>query len=175
MLTFNKVEQNQIKELASLADAIWHEYWTCILSPEQIDYMVENFQSEKAIKNQIENENYTYYFIEIKTLSLTFSPGEKIANITSKYIGYFGISHKKDYLFLSKLYIKKEFRHQGIGAKAFEKIKELAVDKPIRLTVNKYNTNTIKAYKKWGFKTIDSVVTDIGSGFVMDDYIMEHQ
>lgn len=154
VITFNKVEN--IKELASLAYAIWHEYWTCILSNEQIDYMVQNFQSEKAIKNQIENENYTYYLI-------------KAGNENA---GYFGISDKQDYLFLSKLYIKKEFRHKGIGTKAFDRIKELAHGKPVRLTVNKYNTNTIKAYKKWGFKIIDSVVTDIGSGFVMDDYIM---
>lgn len=152
--SFEKVKN--IKELASLASCIWHEYWTCILSPEQIDYMVENFQSEHAIKNQIENENYTYYFI--------VSDGEKA--------GYFGISDKKEYLFLSKLYIKKECRHHGLGKKAFEKIKELANDKPIRLTVNKYNTNTINAYKKWGFEIIDAVVTDIGSGFVMNDYIM---
>ncbi len=155
MITFEKV--SDIKELASLASSIWHEYWTCLLSPEQIDYMVENFQSEKAIKEQIENENYTYYFIK--------SDNENA--------GYFGISDKRDFLFLSKIYIRKEFRHKGIGTKAFDKIKEMALGKPIRLTVNKHNTNSINAYKKWGFKTIDAVVTDIGSGFVMDDYIME--
>ena len=155
MITFEKV--SDIKELASLASSIWHEYWTCLLSPEQIDYMVENYQSEKAIKEQIENENYTYYFIK--------SDNENA--------GYFGISDKGDFLFLSKIYIRKEFRHKGIGTKAFDKIKELALGKPIRLTVNKHNTNSINAYKKWGFKTIDAVVTDIGSGFVMDDYIME--
>lgn len=155
MITFEKV--SDIKELASLASSIWHEYWTCLLSPEQIDYMVENFQSEKAIKEQIENENYTYYFIK--------SDNENA--------GYFGISDKGNFLFLSKIYIRKEFRHKGIGTKAFDKIKELALGKPIRLTVNKHNTNSINAYKKWGFKTIDAVVTDIGSGFVMDDYIME--
>ena len=58
----------------------------------------------------------------------------------------------------------------------FEKIKEIANKKgysSIRLTVNKYNKNTISAYNKWGFRTIDSVVTDIGEGFVMDDFIME--
>lgn len=157
MLTFQKVENNQIKELADLASSIWHEYWVCLLSSEQINYMVENFQSEKAIQNQIENENYSYYFI--------LQNNEKA--------GYFGISDKGDYLFLSKLYIKKEFRHKGIGTKAFERIKELADGKPIRLTVNKHNINSINTYKKWGFKTIDAVVTDIGSGFVMDDYIME--
>ncbi len=157
-INFKKVEYIDIKELASLACAIWHEYWTCILSPEQIDYMVENFQSEKAMKNQVENENYTYYFI----------------TANNKNIGYFGISDKNEYLFLSKLYIKKEYRHKGIGQIAFEKIKEIANGQRIILTVNKHNTNTINAYKKWGFKTIDSVVTDIGNGFVMDDYIMEY-
>lgn len=164
MITFEKVKYpQQIPQLAQLASAIWHEYWTEILSPEQIDYMVENFQSEKAITNQYENERYTYYFIQDN----------------SQNIGYFGISEKENYLFLSKLYISKNYRHKGIGSKSFEKIKEIALDKSyksIQLTVNKYNTNTICAYKKWGFTTIDSVVTDIGEGFVMDDFIMEwHQ
>jgi len=159
MTEFIEVKTEDIKELANLASKIWHEYWVIILSPEQIDYMVENFQSEKAIKEQYANEKYTYYFIREQ----------------DKNIGYFGISEHKDYLFLSKLYISKDFRSKGIGGKAFEKIKEIAKlknYKEIQLTVNKHNENTIQAYLKWGFTTIDSVVTDIGSGFVMDDYIM---
>lgn len=47
--------------------------------------------------------------------------------------------------------------------------------KAIKLTVNKYNTNTIKIYEKWGFKTVEAVVTDIGNNFVMDDYIMKYE
>lgn len=77
MIEFIKAED--IKELAALASKIWHEYWPVILSSEQINYMVEKFQSERAIKNQIENENYTYYFI----------------NENGENIGYFGISEKK--------------------------------------------------------------------------------
>ena len=157
MITFEKAEN--IKELAELASKIWHEYWPILLSDKQIDYMVENFQSENAIKNQIANEHYTYYYI--------------IKN--NEKAGYFGLSDKEGYLFLSKIYISKEFRHKGLGTKAFEKIKEIANGRKIRLTVNKQNFNSIKAYEKWGFKTIDSVVTDIGNGFVMDDYIMEYQ
>lgn len=89
-VTFEKVEN--IKELASLASSIWHEYWTCILSAEQIDYMVENFQSEKAIANQIEKESYSYYFI--------LQNNEKA--------GYFGISYKKKLpVFVKTLYKKR--------------------------------------------------------------------
>ena len=58
MLEFIEVELKDIKELAKLTSEIWHEYWTCILSDEQIDYMVEKFQSEKAIFEQMQNENY---------------------------------------------------------------------------------------------------------------------
>ena len=159
MVEFIEVKNADIKELAALASDIWHEYWPALLSSQQIDYMVDKFQSENAIIRQYQNENYTYYFITESGLN----------------IGYFGISEQQDYLFLSKLYLSKEYRAKGIGTKTFNKVKELAASKnykEIRLTVNKYNQNSIKAYLKWGFEVIDSVVTDIGSGFVMDDYIM---
>lgn len=159
MAEFIEVKNADIKELAALASDIWHEYWPSLLSSQQIDYMVDKFQSENAIIRQYQNENYTYYFI----------------CENCKNIGYFGISDRHGYLFLSKLYLSKEYRAKGIGRKAFDKVKELAASKnykEIRLTVNKYNQNSIKAYIKWGFEIIDSVVTDIGSGFVMDDYIM---
>lgn len=158
-ISFAKAED--MKQLAELTSEIWHEYWTCILSAEQIDYMVEKFQSQKAMEEQIANENYVYFYITAK----------------NEKAGYIGMSKKSDYLFLSKLYIKKEFRHQGIGTIAFDFIKKFAGEngyQKIRLTVNKHNLNTIKAYEKWGFVTIDSVVSDIGRGFVMDDYIMEY-
>ena len=41
------------------------------------------------------------------------------------------------------------------------------------LTVNKHNELGIRAYRGKGFETIDAVETDIGHGFIMDDYIME--
>ena len=156
----NIKSEEEMKQLANLASEIWHEYWTVILTLEQIDYMVEKFQSCSAIKNQLENDKYIYNMIEDN------------GNI----IGYFGVSIKDDYIFLSKLYIKKDFRCLGYGRLAFDKVKEIALKyekKKIKLTVNKYNINTIATYKKWNF--IDAVVTDIGNGFVMDDYIMQFE
>lgn len=160
MEIFIKAKLEDLTDLARLAHTIWFEYWGIILEKGQITYMVDKFQSENAMKNQIANENYSYYFI----------------NLNNQNAGYFGLTDKKDYLFLSKLYLLKDYRGKGLGHKAFDKIVQIAKDlnhNKIRLTVNKYNTNTIKAYEKWGFKTIDDVVTDIGDGYVMDDYIME--
>ena len=42
----------------------------------------------------------------------------------------------------------------------------------MKLHVNKYNTNSILAYEKMGYVNTESMVTDIGKGFVMDDYLM---
>jgi len=159
MIKYEKVVN--IDKLIILSSMIWHEYWKDYLSDEQIEYMIEKFQSREAIENQIANENYTYYYIYYNR----------------DMVGYFGIANKEDHLFLSKFYLRKDTRHKGIGTRTFEFIKECArfqKYKKIILTVNKGNEKSINAYSKWGFKTIDSVVTDIGNGFVMDDYIMEY-
>ncbi len=161
MKFINIKTDSEIKILADLACEIWHEYWPTLLSNEQINYMVNKFQSFDSIKNQIQYNSYTYNIIQ---------DNENI-------IGYYGISEEKNFIFLSKLYIKKEYRNQGYGKKIFENIKQTAKSlnkKYIKLTVNKYNTNTIEAYLKWGLKKTDKAVTDIGNGFVMDDYIMEY-
>ena len=64
MTEFVKVDSNdKIKQLAGLAKEIWNEHYIKILSQEQIDYMLEKFQSENAIKEQISNDGYNYYFI----------------------------------------------------------------------------------------------------------------
>ncbi len=162
MISFNKIDTNEkLKIFAKMANEIWHEYFPFLLSPEQIDYMVKKFQSYEVVKSQIA-EGYNYYFIEKDGL----------------ICGYIGFKIEKEYVFLSKLYVKKEYRNSGLGKAALQFLikttQRLGLNR-IVLTVNKYNESTIAAYKKWGLSTIDSTVTDIGNGFVMDDYIMEYR
>ena len=161
MTDFIKVEKKDIKDLAALAKDIWFEYWHSILTLGQIYYMVNKFQSEMALSEQIERENYTYYFIVED----------------GKRIGYFGIAPEQDYLFLSKLYLIKDYRGKGFGKLTFEKIKEIAKEQnfnKIQLTVYKQNFKSFQIYEKWGFKMLHPVVTRIGNGYEMDDYVMEY-
>ena len=44
----------------------------------------------------------------------------------------------------------------------------------IWLTCNRNNTNSLEVYKHLGFTVAREEVTDIGEGFVMDDFIMEY-
>ncbi len=41
------------------------------------------------------------------------------------------------------------------------------------LRVNKRNRVAIAAYERMGFSSQGSIVTDIGGGFEMDDYLMQ--
>ena len=44
----------------------------------------------------------------------------------------------------------------------------------VYLTVNKGNARAVRAYEKFGFIRTDGTVTDIGGGYVMDDYVYEY-
>lgn len=148
---------SQIERTAAMADEIWHEWFPRLLSAEQIDYMVEKFQSEGAMKRQIAEEGYRYFIIR---------RGETP-------VGYTAVKPDGDSLFLSKLYIKKEHRGNGYSRDVLDFLREICTAEgfsSIWLTVNKYNESSIAVYKKLGFELFGDGVTDIGNGFVMDDY-----
>jgi len=149
----------QLDIVDALAAEIWNEHYVPIIGKKQVDYMLEKFQSKKAMKEQIE-KGYIYFLVEDG----------------GRNIGYISIEPRENELFLSKLYIKSSERGKGLGRKAVQFLEELAREKKlgkISLTVNKNNVNSIAAYEKIGFNNTGSIVMDIGEGFVMDDYKME--
>lgn len=152
--------EEQVRTLAELASEIWHEYFVSIISTEQIDYMVEKFQSYQALKKAIAEEHYTYF--------LGYDKGE--------FVGFCGVKPDGDRLFLSKLYLHEKSRGRGLSSILLKRAIDFAGElgkKAIYLTCNKYNRNSLDIYAAKGFETIDSVKTDIGNGFIMDDYIMQ--
>ena len=150
-----------VYSLSAIADDIWHEHFTPIIGEAQVDYMLDKFLSPDALTEQI-NSGYQYY---IFSFEYTFA-------------GFAGIHKENGKLFLSKLYVHKDFRRKGIASYMFNQFIELCkkhnLDK-IWLTCNRNNTNTLNVYKHWGFKKVREEVADIGNGFVMDDYIMEYK
>lgn len=154
------INDAMLRETAELAATIWHEYFSALLSPDQIDYMVEKFQSEQAMQRQVADEQYGYWQVRQD----------------SRLIGYIGLQFQKDRLFLSKLYLQKESRGQGIASTMMEKVYTIArqygYDK-IWLTCNKHNQHSLDVYAAKGFECIGEDVTDIGQGYVMDDYFLQ--
>lgn len=162
-VTIEKViSDDELREVSVLAEKIWHECFVEILSEEQIVYMVEKFQSYNAMKEQISEQGYSYHAVRDN----------------GALCGYIGIKPEEgSRLFLSKLYLCKDKRNKGIASQMLEKVfseAKAAGKSSVYLTVNKHNRHAIDVYIKKGFRMISDTVTDIGNGFVMDDYIMEY-
>ena len=147
-----------LQQIEALAFQIWNEHYTPIIGKDQVDYMLDKYQTVEAMKQQI-NEGSEYFLILNDELPC----------------GYIGIRQEADHIFLSKVYVQKEQRGQKLGQAAIEFVQSLAVKRNtprIILTVNKNNTASIAAYEKMGFENVEALVMDIGGGFVMDDYKM---
>lgn len=154
------VNQELIRVVEALANKIWHEHYTSIIGKKQVCYMLDKFQSQAAITQQIK-DGFLYFLMK----------EEKDA-----YIGYIGVVQKDKKMFLSKIYLASEKRGKGHGRQAIHFIEQLAKEKgclKISLTVNKNNINTLKVYERCGFVNVGPVVQDIGNGFIMDDYKLE--
>lgn len=150
---------SQIREIANLAEIIWHEHFTKILGEQQVNYMVKKFQSYPALKEQIA-QGYEYF-------QLFWN---------QELAGYTGIHEEDGKLFLSKLYVKKDFRGNRISTKALTYLKSLAQSRNLSciwLTCNRHNAQTLAVYDHLGFHRVRTQVADIGNGYVMDDYVME--
>lgn len=151
--------REDLKIVEELARVIWREHYTPIIGPEQVAYMLDNFQSVPAMEEQI-GEGMEYYRINLDELP----------------VGYLAFKKQGEELFLSKIYVLSSRRGQGIGKKAMRFAESKALELSchfLSLTVNKNNSGAIKAYEKMGFVNHGAIETDIGSGFIMDDYLMK--
>jgi diamine N-acetyltransferase len=145
-----------IRRIASLAHEIWMEHYPPLIGLDQVRYMLELFQSVPALERQI-NAGMHYYMLRQDDLP----------------VGYLATQPEPDSLFLSKLYVHKTLRGQGIARQALRFV--CATEKPerITLTVNRHNTLALTAYQRLGFQVLREEKTDIGRGFVMDDFVLE--
>lgn len=159
MTEIRKVKKDEIDSLSEVASSIVKEHYDPILGAEQNDYMIEKFQSPAALRSQIKN-GYRYYFVLED----------------NEAAGFFAIYPRDNKMYVSKFYLKKEFRGRGLANKMLGCIRtETKNDgmSKIFLNVNRWNDNTIQIYKHLGFVKIKEEKIDIGHGYYMDDFVME--
>ncbi|MBF0485263.1 MAG: GNAT family N-acetyltransferase [Candidatus Omnitrophica bacterium] len=160
--SFIKVADNTgINNVECLAREIWPEHFLPIIGPEQVQYMLAQFQSAGAIKKQIEDG--ALYFLVV---------------FEKNNIGYLSVvpEGKGASLFLSKLYLLARYRGQGFGREMLGFVEDMARSmnlKALSLNVNKRNAATIDFYVRMGFVKAASDMKDLGGGFWADDWLME--
>lgn len=150
--------QEDFKTVNAIAAEVMHETYDPITSEGQIDYMLNLYLTPEAIQKSIAENSYSY----------------RLLYLNGEAVGFYAycpaINYRKSLdegIYLSKLYIKKFARGKRLASKIFA-----SLNRPLYLTVKRDNVKAINVYKHCGFKIFESVKTDIGSGYILDDFLM---
>jgi len=160
MFTTRKATSVDSALINTMAAEVFPATYKQILSPKQIDYMLNMMYAPENILKQME-EGHVYF----------------ICYNDDKPCGYFSVEQDGDDLFhLQKIYVLPIFQGYGAGKflikKAMEYIKEIHPSPcTMELNVNKHN-KAFHFYELMGLKKVREGDFPIGNGYYMNDYIM---
>jgi GNAT superfamily N-acetyltransferase len=156
-----RAQEEHLPVISELAGVIWRACYPGIINHEQIDYMLERMYSLDVLRDEIRSQGIRYDLLLVD---------ERAAGFAS-----YGPASKPGVTKLHKLYLLPEMHGRGLGSRLLQHVEReirTGAGRRLILSVNKRNTKAITAYQRNGFVIAESVVTDIGGGFVMDDYVM---
>lgn len=161
MNNIKKATTEDVPTIHAMASVVFPHTYREILSPEQIDYMMEWMYSAESLHRQMTEEHHIYY----------------IAYQDNEPAGYLSIQPEgEDTFHLHKLYILPHLQGLHLGEQLFKQaiaaIKELhPAPCQMRLNVNRHN-KALTFYLKMGMVKVDEGDFPIGNGYYMNDYIM---
>ena len=166
MVEIVKAQTSDMMSIGQMADIAFRHTYRDILSPQQIDYMMDMMYSPSNLKRQFD-EGHAYY----------------IAYCDAAPAGYVSVQadgHAEDgrpRYHLHKIYVLPPFQGRGIGRMLFDRIlehvrKEVSgVPFRLELNVNRNNSAT-RFYRRLGLEILRQGDFHIGNGYYMNDYIM---
>lgn len=150
-----------LKAVCALAREIWYQHYPGIITVRQIEYMLDQRYRPDVIRGQIASGNAWWFGLWV---------GGELAGFAACEPGAQAATMKLD-----KLYVHLRHRGRGHGAALIRYVEAFAAQRgcvQLYLQVNKHNSQSIRAYLRNGFSIARAIEMDIGSGFVMDDYVM---
>jgi ribosomal protein S18 acetylase RimI-like enzyme len=152
---------NDIETIERLAREIWPATYSDILTPEQLNYMLDYFYNPAALESQMTRLNHHFIMSLLGDRPVGFASWSRI--------------NDQGIYKLHKLYVHNSTQGKGIGRKMVEYILEkLQGDgaAELRLNVNRYNKARF-FYEKIGFTIIGEEDVDLGNGVYQEDYVMQ--
>ncbi len=158
-----KASLKDVVLINKLAEQVWEPTYKDILSVAQLEYMFGMMYSPKSITEQLETKGHQFLLIKDETNYYGFASYE--------------INCRPGITKIHKLYILPESQGKGVGRLLLAAIEREARNNgntTITLNVNRFNT-ALNFYNKTGFIKVGTEDIDIGSGYLMEDYIMEKE
>jgi len=159
---------DDIDALIELAGVIWRHHYAELIGMQQVEYMLAQRYTPANVRGQLQRDDAWWDKVLAGGRMIGFAQYELSE-----------LSERKQHtavLKLNQIYLHQDFQRRGHGGRILEHVAEQArlrgCDR-VRLSVNRHNVKSIAAYRKHGFAVAATLVTDIGGGFVMDDYVME--
>jgi GNAT superfamily N-acetyltransferase len=145
--------------IRELTFKVWPQTYADILSPGQIEYMLDMMYSVPSLTKQI-HEGAQFIIIYEGAEAVGFASYQETDPAVFK---------------LHKIYVLPSQQGKGTGRFIIDHIldeikKQEAI--ALQLQVNKYNKARY-FYEKLGFSVAREFKVDIGQGYIMDDYLME--
>ena len=152
--------REDLTRIARLAEVVWRHHYPGIISVAQIDYMLKWMYNLQTLESELKS-------------GIVFDQ----AIIDQELVGFasYGAESASE-MKLHKLYVHPQWQRRGIGSHLLAHVEETSRNRgfhKVILTVNKRNENALAAYAKNGFVIRESIVTQIGGGFAMDDFLLE--
>ncbi len=158
-LLVKKVDATAIPVIQNLANITWPVTYGEIITPQQLDYMMELLYSRAALQKQMDkgDQFVIVYDDERPVAFASYSAKETDAGIYK----------------LHKIYILPNQQGKGIGKLLISYITtDIKPATALQLNVNRHN-KALHFYEKAGFSIIAEEDIYIGNGFYMNDYVME--
>jgi ribosomal protein S18 acetylase RimI-like enzyme len=167
--------ETDLPTIAELAGVIWRACYPGIISHVQIDYMLARMYALDTMREEIHSQGIQYKLLFVGGELAGFASYGPSSMVGTPRCGVRAAQHAVPTFKLHKLYLLSELQGRGLGSRLLQHCEQeirAAGARRLILSVNKRNAKAITAYRRNGFTVAESVVTDIGGGFVMDDYIM---
>lgn len=154
-----QADKQDIPAIRAMADVVFRDTYKDILSPEQMEYMMDMMYSEESLRRQLEEG---VFFIDEGRGYASARPDGAADDGTPRY-------------HLEKLYVMPEAQKTGLGKQLFETVcdwvKSREATALLELNVNRYNPS-LGFYEHLGMARARSGDFPIGNGYYMNDYIM---
>ncbi len=158
-MDLRKATLAEIPIIQSLVHKIWPIAYSEILTAAQLEYMLDKFYATESLSKQFAS-GHTFLLLSDEEQDIGFAAYNAINPTTYK---------------LQKLYVLTQQQGKGSGRFIIDhiisSIQSIGATH-LQLNVNRHN-KARSFYEKLGFKVIKEEDIAIGSGYFMNDYVME--